>query len=190
MCSVTSPMNLIRFAYNLRPYQIEGGPAWLEQDRYSISAKSESPADKDQLRLMLRGLLADRFKLSFHRETKELAGYAVVVGSGGPILRNSSGGDPENRHSVTFESVADLIQAASIQYLCPIVDETKITAPLDISVDLTDILADPNRMSQRERGDYEINEVLRKARLRLEPRKHKVEVLVINRAVKPDPGAN
>jgi uncharacterized protein (TIGR03435 family) len=190
MCSGMAPMHLIRMAYKLKPYQIVGGPAWLEEDRYSINAKANSPADLDQLRLMLRGLLTERFKLSFHRETKELAGYAIVVGRGGPILRNSSHGDPEHRHSVTLDSAADLVLYASLHCQCPIVDETKITAPMDIWVDLAAIMEDPNGMSPSERRDYQLNEMLRITRLKLEPRKQKVEVFVIDQAAKPDPGAN
>ncbi len=174
-CPAIAPMHLLRMAYKLKPYQIVGGPAWLEEDRYAINAKAESPADLDQMRLMLRGLLIERFKLSFHRETKEVAGYAIVVGRGGPILRSSSGGDPKHSHSVTFESVADVIQVATLYYGCPIADETKITAPMDISVDISAYMEDPNRGSkQREYGDYEVNEALRKAGLKLESRKQKI----------------
>src|SRR5580704_361371 len=75
---------LIQQAYGVRDFQIAGGPAWLGSDRYDITAKPEGAATPDQVKVMFQALLADRFKLQFHRETKELPTYALVVAKGGP----------------------------------------------------------------------------------------------------------
>src|SRR5580658_1425251 len=63
---------VIALAWRLQEFQISGGPAWVGSDRFDIEAKAaERNADPDQLRLMLQSLLADRFQLKYHRETKE-----------------------------------------------------------------------------------------------------------------------
>jgi uncharacterized protein (TIGR03435 family) len=80
---------LIRFAYNCDDSQIAGGPAWMDSERYDIVAKGEGNATVDQLREMLGTLLADRFDLKFHPETKELPVYALLIGKNGPKLKPS-----------------------------------------------------------------------------------------------------
>jgi uncharacterized protein (TIGR03435 family) len=70
---------LIRTAYRLQDDQISGGPTWLTSDRFDIVAKTEDGASPTQLPSMLQGLLADRFKLAAHHETKELPIYALVL---------------------------------------------------------------------------------------------------------------
>lgn len=70
---------LIRFAYDLPDFQIFGGPGWLASQRFDLAAKAEGDAPLDQKRLMLRTLLAERFKLTVHTETRELPIYALVM---------------------------------------------------------------------------------------------------------------
>ncbi len=88
--NVTGAM-LIRFAYDLPDFQVLGGPSWLSSERFDIIAKAENDAPLDQTRLMLRRLLAERFKLATHAETRELPKYALVMarsdGRLGPQLR-------------------------------------------------------------------------------------------------------
>ena len=71
--------NLIRNAYGLQDFQIEGGPAWLNDDRFDLIAKAEGDPSRERLEAMLKALLADRFKLAMHYETKPLPIYALVV---------------------------------------------------------------------------------------------------------------
>jgi uncharacterized protein (TIGR03435 family) len=80
---------LIQRCYGVRDFQIIGGPGWLGTQQYDITAKPEGAATPDQVKLMTQALLADRFKLQFHRETKELPTYALVVGKGGPKFHES-----------------------------------------------------------------------------------------------------
>jgi uncharacterized protein (TIGR03435 family) len=75
-------------AYGVKAYQLTG-PAWLDSERYDIVAKVPEGATKDQLNLMLRSLLAERFHLTLHRETKELPVYELVVGKNGPKLKET-----------------------------------------------------------------------------------------------------
>jgi uncharacterized protein (TIGR03435 family) len=60
-------------------FQISGGPAWIGSTRYDISAKPENNPKDDEILPMAQSLLADRFQLSVHRETKELPIFALVV---------------------------------------------------------------------------------------------------------------
>lgn len=70
---------LITRAYNVQNFQIVGGPDWLTSARYDITAKAaEGNTPPDQLNLMLQSLLADRFQLVLHRETRELPVYFLV----------------------------------------------------------------------------------------------------------------
>jgi uncharacterized protein (TIGR03435 family) len=72
---------------------IEGGPAWISSDRYTIDAKPEDPASPETMRgPMMQGLLEDRFKLKLHRGTKEVPVYELTVAKGGPKLQPSREG--------------------------------------------------------------------------------------------------
>lgn len=70
---------MIVMAWRIQPFQISGGPAWMDSVHYDISAKPEDAAKRNDIPLMLQALLADRFQLKFHRETKELSVYALVL---------------------------------------------------------------------------------------------------------------
>ena len=80
---------LIFFAYGIKENQLSGGPSWIDSDHYDISAKPEDRATPDQVKLMLRTLLADRFNLVFREETKELPVYVLTVAKNGPKLAES-----------------------------------------------------------------------------------------------------
>lgn len=94
----TSAKSLIKYAYDLKSdAQLSGRPSWVNSDKYDIEAKiDDALTDKllklpvqeraDQVRLMLRSLLADRFKLKTSHATKELPIYAFVVAKRGPKL--------------------------------------------------------------------------------------------------------
>jgi uncharacterized protein (TIGR03435 family) len=69
---------LIMRAYLVQPFQIIGGPDWIGTDRFDVIAKAETDVPPDQLNLMLRSLLADRFRLVVHTETRELPVYYLV----------------------------------------------------------------------------------------------------------------
>jgi uncharacterized protein (TIGR03435 family) len=79
---------LILMAYNITVRQLSGQDQWFSE-RYDIAAKAEHPVSRDQMRHMLQALLADRFKLVVHWETREAPAYALVVGKGGPKLHHS-----------------------------------------------------------------------------------------------------
>jgi uncharacterized protein (TIGR03435 family) len=96
--------SLICLAYDVSDYQVIGGPEWVSSDMYDVSAKMDEPAMETLRTLsperktlvrqhMAQALLADRFKLTVHHETKQLPNYALVVAKGGPKLHESKPND-------------------------------------------------------------------------------------------------
>ena len=85
---------LLLQAYRLPAYQIQGAPTWLDSERYDIRAKAPEGTQPDQIMLMIRSLLIERFKLVAHRETKESPIYALVMarsdGKLGPKLSKTT----------------------------------------------------------------------------------------------------
>ncbi len=93
--------SLVGFAYNLKDFQISGGPGWIDSERYDIDAKMDEatiealkklPPEEavERRRLMLQSLLAERFKLKASQSSKELPIYALVVAKNGPKLSQSA----------------------------------------------------------------------------------------------------
>ncbi len=95
---------LIALAYDVRDFQVSGGPSWISSDKYDIEAKEpDSLADelpkllpdqrREKLGLMIQSLLADRFELKVSHGTKDLSVYALVVAKNGPKLQEAKPGD-------------------------------------------------------------------------------------------------
>jgi uncharacterized protein (TIGR03435 family) len=70
---------LMVIAYRIQPFQISGGPPWLDSARYDVIAKPEKKPQQGEIQAMLQALLADRFQLTVRRETRELPVYALVL---------------------------------------------------------------------------------------------------------------
>jgi uncharacterized protein (TIGR03435 family) len=92
---------LIAFAYNVKEFQISGGPGWLDSERYNIDAKMDEPTIEalrkmppeqatEQRRVMMQSLLKERFKLKVSQSSKELPIYALVAAKSGPKLSPSA----------------------------------------------------------------------------------------------------
>jgi uncharacterized protein (TIGR03435 family) len=85
--------NIIRNAWNITNDQIAGGPDWIDSERFDITAKASAPFRQEAARTMLQGLLAERFGLVTHNETRELPVYLLVVagkdGGLGPQMKKS-----------------------------------------------------------------------------------------------------
>jgi uncharacterized protein (TIGR03435 family) len=147
---------LIADAYHVKADAITGGPDWVRSDSYNVSAKitAEDGAAPPKLttaqrRKMMQALLAERFKLALHPETKESTVYNLVVASGGSLLHptapgNSSAaakgfsGYPQytahgrvKGESVTLASLADFLQ---IELHRPVTDKTGLTGKYDIQL--------------------------------------------------------
>jgi uncharacterized protein (TIGR03435 family) len=85
----SSLADLIRIAYRVKTYQVQG-PDWMAQQRFEIQAKIPDGVSEDKVPEMLQSLLAERFKLTIHRDKKELPVYALIVGKSGPKLTEAS----------------------------------------------------------------------------------------------------
>lgn len=84
---------IIRVAYDLRDFQVSGGPRWIYSDAYQVLAKAPGKASPADMRAMLQSLLAERFQLKVRRDTKTAPSYELVVARGdgkpAPQLRKS-----------------------------------------------------------------------------------------------------
>ncbi len=141
---------MIAAAYDLSPKVISGGPPWIESDHFDILAVTpgtDRPTHDEQM-AMLSTLLAERFKLSFHREEKELSIYALETAKGGPKLKESTAptSDPAQLISTVYPgrthlparnaSMSDftsLLQRALLDR--PVVDRTGLTGKYDFDLD-------------------------------------------------------
>src|SRR5215472_2984211 len=95
-------VDLIANAYSIDPEKVTGGPFWLETDRFDILAKAPTSATPANTKLMLRSLLADRFKLVIHNEDTPMNAWVmttVTPGKPGPQLKEAKGGGPTNCNS-------------------------------------------------------------------------------------------
>src|SRR5262245_48997043 len=70
---------LIEYAYEVRDFQIIGGPGWVRSDRFDVSAKAETAVPQAEQRLMVRRLLAERFGLQVHTEKRDMPTYGLVT---------------------------------------------------------------------------------------------------------------
>src|SRR5262245_740275 len=72
--------DLVRIAYNIDPEKVNGGPSWLEMDRFDVFAKIPAGSTAESRRLMLQAMLADRFKLVVHEDKKPMPAFALTAG--------------------------------------------------------------------------------------------------------------
>ena len=88
-CENCTLSELVLLAYDLKHFQLTA-PSWMNSERFEIVAKVPEGASKEQFRQMIRTLLAERFKLKVHRETKEMPIYELTVAKGGPRMKEST----------------------------------------------------------------------------------------------------
>lgn len=172
---------------------ITGGPAWVTAgiDRFTIQAKAADPAmtTEAQLLEMLQNLLVERFKLKFHRQVKEEAGFALVAGKNGPKLDAAKGEDPvldlgpEGKprpgapvnlafRKYSMKQLAYILTAISGQ---PIVDQTGLTGDYDFKLSWDET-----------NGPALTTAVQEQLGLKLEPKKVQVSLFVVDSAEKPE----
>lgn len=193
----------IRIAYGVKVAQVSGGAKWAESERFDIEAKAKGPAGDRELMMMLQALLKDRFKLDLHRETKMVPGYGLAVAKSGLRMREVEPG-PGHIHTrpgnITGEcvSIANLTAALSELLNVPVLDETGLfgvfTFGLDWTPDLSrprpglsgDEADPPTALPNSPEGPSLFAALQEQLGLRLIARKAALEVLVIERAAKPD----
>ena len=178
---------LIRQAYGLiKVYPLALGPDALSTDRYDVIAKVSPDASKEQRMLMLQALLAQRFKLVVHRETKELPIYALVVGKNGPKFHavEDDGSAAEtgsgDGHQIKAHHISMKLLAATLQGSIgdTVVDATELTGLFDLNLDF-------NVDESKSDEGPTIFEAVQRVGLKLEARKGPVEAIVIDHVEKP-----
>jgi uncharacterized protein (TIGR03435 family) len=141
----TTLADLITFAYGIHARQITGAPAWVETDKFDLSAKpdGEGQPSGEQWKTMLKKLIGERFEFKFHRDKKELSVYAIVPGKSGPKLTKSesTGNLPAlffrgrgnlPARNATMTDLANVMQAAVLDR--PVVDQTGLTDRYDFTL--------------------------------------------------------
>ena len=151
-----SMLDLIATAYGVDAARVQGGPPWLERDRFDIRAKVPSKTTPDDVKLMLRSLLADRFHLVVKMGTAPLPAYILSAGPGKPKMTESEGtgegscapipppadaphGAPSYNTikctSLTMAALADTLRLFAGGYLDqPVVDETNLAGSWDFTL--------------------------------------------------------
>jgi uncharacterized protein (TIGR03435 family) len=190
---------LIIYAWDLKVYQLSGGPAWVtnpstDTDYYDINAKAEGdePLTESRARQLLQTLLADRFQLRVHRESKEMPVYALVIGKAGPKLKDSAPDATTGmRASVTLATVtstftkspmSSLVRVLSSAADRPVLDQTGLTGSYDYKIEFA---RDPAAAVAESSAASLFTAVQEQLGLKLEPRKASIETLVIDHAERP-----
>jgi bla regulator protein blaR1 len=217
---------LLTLAYDVRPFQISGGPGWIGSERFDIFANPErcaasgNPADdlrnmtdsqrktaQEQMRPRLQALLADRFQLVIHRETKEGAVYALVAGKNGAKLKPADGKEDSGFRGLRIgtgqltgsaASLEMLVTALSNQLGRPGVDRTGLKGNFDFKLEWTPDAAQTTvpgggppspgadiPPAPDPSGPSLFTAIQEQLGLRLESQKGPVETIVIDRVERP-----
>jgi uncharacterized protein (TIGR03435 family) len=178
----------IRGAYDIPATRVllaPNGPKWFDQDLFNIEARADGPATDPEMMKMLQSLLAERFKLEFHRETRSLSGYQLVVGKKGILAKAS---EPETKASTNAKrgvidakacSMDRLAQRLSESLQVPVANTTGIAGGFDFKLEWS-----PDE-AQRDGGPSIFTAIQEQLGLKLESRKFPAEVLIVDRAEKP-----
>ena len=186
-----APLNaLIQLAYGVKDFQVSGRPKWADSESYESYDVVAQPAagvtfNRDQLKVAIQALLADRFKLKFHRETKDLPIYSLVVGKNGPKLTKNIdapgpgatiGSGQLKGSKISMSILADLLA----QLLDRTVrDDTGISGDFDVKLNWG-----PGQTADRD-GPSIFTALQEQLGLKLNAQKGPVEILIIDRAERP-----
>ncbi len=145
-----SPRMLISIGFGVKEHEIVGGPSWLDTERYDISAKPDAgalsgPLTQEQMKPMIQALLAERFKLATHPESKEATIYVLVAGknglkapesqASGPAARSMRMGNGSmNATGVTVQFLADSLSRILNR---TVVDKTGLKGLYDFKLEWT-----------------------------------------------------
>jgi uncharacterized protein (TIGR03435 family) len=183
-------------AYVVGPHQIFGGPDWLDLDRFEITAIADQPVGDSALMAMLQNLLAERFKLALHRETRVVQAYTLEIGKGAPKLEKAAAGEGITNsstsngramidaHNTSMDSFAQLLAR---QMDLPVVNHTELKGVFNFRLQWTRenaLSAKPEDAAANEAPSI-FTAIQEQLGLRLRARKAPVEILVIDHAEKP-----
>jgi uncharacterized protein (TIGR03435 family) len=185
--------DLIAAAYGIDRYQISGGPSWVDSDQFEVTAKSPNAASREELLLMLRPLLSERFSLQFHSATKEMRVYALTVVKSDKLQRMKPGDESKaafNRLGRNWDMSTLARYLTRLGADMPVIDKTGLSGTFNLDLDFEKIVAlaaqtggTPPSDGAMFQGAVEIME--RDCGLKLAPTKALVEVLAIDRVNRP-----
>ena len=142
-----SAQDLILLAYNVHSKQVTGGPSWLAEDHYDmeILPDHEGLPSLEQARGIMRKLLADRFALKFHEETKDMPAYVLTVAKTGSKLIKSGAdpksppglGGPPGRYMMRNGSMEEFAQLMQGTLDRPVIDQTGLKDRYDLKLNWT-----------------------------------------------------
>jgi uncharacterized protein (TIGR03435 family) len=196
---------LIQFAYDMPDSQILGGPTWLDSIMFDIDAKSDPAVDAElralpteqarhQKQLMVQALLADRFQLKVHQETRQLPVYALVVAKDGPKLKSSQingttiDASRTRLHIAGSDDTISVLARELAQVLGRVVvNEAGLSGRYDLSLRWTPDDAAASASSSPDIPPDIFTAIQEQLGLKLESTKGPVPVLVIDSVEKPSP---
>jgi uncharacterized protein (TIGR03435 family) len=191
--------SFITIAYSLQPYQLVGAPDWTRETYYDITAKPAGSTTREQNFAMLQALLVDRFKLAFHRENRQLDGFALVRMRRdrlGPDLRPSTvdcekvfattprcrgGGITANTMKGVGVPIWSVLQVVISQVGAPVSDETQLTGTFDLDLRWS------NEVAPQDDLRSIFTALQEQLGLKLERRRVTEEVFVVDRIERPTP---
>jgi uncharacterized protein (TIGR03435 family) len=183
--------NIITSAYRIKDYQVSG-PEWLRSERYDIVAKAPFGTPEAQIAPMLRTLLAERFKLETHSETKEFPVYGLVATKGGLIPQPAEAGEGSSMNTTIDDkggelkaqrtTLARLAEWLSTRLDRPVLDMSGLTGAYDFNLKFSL----ENAGGDADTPKYPILPLALQEQLglRLEKRTAPIEILVVDRAEK------
>jgi uncharacterized protein (TIGR03435 family) len=180
---------LIMMAYNIADWQLSGAPTWLSSEGYDINAKPEHRASRDEIYSMVRTLLAERFKLMMHTETKELRSFALTLDKvDSKIKVNEIGGPPrvsESRGRAVFRNVplTRLTNFLSVEVGRAVLDKTGLTGNYDFTLEFVSSRGSLNPNSPS--GPTIFQAVKDQLGMKLEQGKGNVDLFVIDHVEGP-----
>lgn len=184
----------IRMAWHLQEGQVDG-PELLTDQRYDITAKTDAPATKEQMKLMFRNLLQERFRLAFHHEQRELKVYLLAVAPSGPKLKAAANPDavPFRENSANGTVVRSMPLSGFADFLSsplerPVLDRTALSGKYDFAIDFTSYIPEPGKNMDASRPDAVslLRAVMRdQLGLTLNSGKALVDVIVVDHVEKP-----
>jgi uncharacterized protein (TIGR03435 family) len=201
--SASTVSDLITSAYSLKTYQLEGTSDWMQTDRYDITARA--PGDRaptvEEEKRMLQALLAERFQLKLHSETREKSVYALTVGKNGSKLKENPAGSGVTKFNRKGRDVEMVFTGTPIDSLIgqfprmpgidrPVLDETGLSGKYDFQFTLTDVQlgmrVEQNGIPEADADSATVFTALQdQLGLKLEPRKAPIQVFVIDRVERP-----
>jgi uncharacterized protein (TIGR03435 family) len=140
-------LEFISWAYSVQENQISG-PDWLNNTLFDISAKAATPATDPEMRLMMQTLLAERFKLTVHRDQRDMSALVMTLGKNGhKLVENETPGSPSfstgkmslTGNGATIKQMTDFI---SRELKISIVDRTGLTGHYNYHLDIASFVTE------------------------------------------------